>query len=282
MALDDELRRMFADADDERLDVPVRPDAEQLIVAGARRVRRRRIATVTASGAAAAVALVFAGIALAGGSPDAMPPAIIDSTTVTPPPPSGASSTTSTSATSAQNTSVPNTDTGTNEPAHPPDETQQTIDREAPPKLDFEVLGPTGIRSLQLNQSLDSAQTTAMIGDRDESGGIASGGLGCDLYPLLLDGTPVGLVHISASDGANQVEAIQSAALKTPEGVGRGWQVKQVVSVYPDVDEDFVRQNGRGYAAVPGNPGARYRIGFDMNNYVTDITLQNQSQPCYE
>jgi hypothetical protein len=71
--LDDELRRLFQD---QRLDIPVRPGADEAVVAGARRVRRNRIALASAGSTFAVAALVAGGIALSGlGGASSMPPA---------------------------------------------------------------------------------------------------------------------------------------------------------------------------------------------------------------
>ncbi|MEO6081494.1 MAG: hypothetical protein ABIQ18_00100 [Umezawaea sp.] len=73
MDLDDELRRLFQD---QRLDIPVRPGADEALVTGARRVRRRRIALASAGSTFAVAALVAGGIALSGlGGASSMPPA---------------------------------------------------------------------------------------------------------------------------------------------------------------------------------------------------------------
>jgi len=270
--LDDELRRMFAEADD-RLDVPVRPDAEQLIVAGARRVRRRRIATATAGGAVAVVAVVLGGIALAGGTPDAMPPATKEMAPTTR---TSTAATSTTSPVTSTTTQQPqNNSTQTNQPTK--GETGQTrpSDRvDPPPVLNLEVLGPTGIRSVVLGQSLDSAETTAMLGTKTGGNGA------CDQYELLLDSTPSGSVYLSPADGG-KVEAISSSVTQTPEGVGPGWTVKQVSAVYPDVTEAGVADYGHGFAAVPGNPNASYRLTFNTAGVLTGYTLENVSQPCF-
>ena len=66
-ALDDELRRLFAD---HRLDLdpPVSRDAGSVdaIVSGARRRKRRRMALATTGGVLAMAAIVFAGAILSG------------------------------------------------------------------------------------------------------------------------------------------------------------------------------------------------------------------------
>lgn len=61
MSLDDELQRLFRE---ERLTLPVPPDATQGVLAGARRVRRRRRASVAAGGLCVAIAVIFGGVAV--------------------------------------------------------------------------------------------------------------------------------------------------------------------------------------------------------------------------
>lgn len=81
MDLDDELRRLFQD---QRLDIPVRPGADEAVVIGARRVRRKRIALASAGSTFAVAALVAGGIALSGlGGASSMPPAGPSPSTVT-------------------------------------------------------------------------------------------------------------------------------------------------------------------------------------------------------
>ncbi|WNV91524.1 hypothetical protein [Umezawaea sp. Da 62-37] len=63
MDLDDELRRLFRD---ERLDIQVKPGADQAVVTGARKARRKRVVLAGAGGTFAVAALVAGSIALAG------------------------------------------------------------------------------------------------------------------------------------------------------------------------------------------------------------------------
>ncbi|MCP3799613.1 hypothetical protein NLX83_10130 [Allokutzneria sp. A3M-2-11 16] len=61
MSLDQELRRLF---DDERLELPVRPDAEHAVLRGAKRRRTRRRALAAGGAAVAVVAALAGGIVL--------------------------------------------------------------------------------------------------------------------------------------------------------------------------------------------------------------------------
>jgi hypothetical protein len=260
--LDDELRQLFTS---DRLDVSVRADADQVILAGARRVRRRRIATATASGVFAIVVAVIGGIALAGGNPDAMPPA-----TTKPPTPPAATSAEVTSLPAASSAAAPplagTTTTTTKTPKAPPP--TKTSDPR-PPVLNYAVLGPTGFRALELGQTLEDAQATGLLGAIVEDGGAE----GCSVYELA--SRPSGQVYVSGT-----VQAIVADPVQTPEGVGKGWTIAQVKTVYPEVDEEFAAEDGRFLVSVPGNSAAHYRLDF-AGGLVTGVSLQAADRTCY-
>jgi hypothetical protein len=270
MDLDDELKRLFAD---ERLEVPARPGAEDVIVAGARRVRRRRIAAVSASSALTVAAAVVAGVLLAGGHPDAMPPANRYKNT----PSSTTTTTTSSSTQSLTTQTVPRGTAGGD--AQPPLTNEQqntgttTSTAEPPPSLDFPVLGPTGFQALQLGQTQEEAEATGMVGvPTSESYGS------CSEYQLLVDTVHVGWVYFSSSG----VAAIMPFESQTPEGVGPRWTVEQAAAVYPDLDVDSALANGYAVVSAPGNPGATYRLLVDVNlNTIGRVTMQTAAQPCF-
>ncbi|MCP2260525.1 hypothetical protein LX15_004243 [Streptoalloteichus tenebrarius] len=78
--LDDELRRLFAE--DPRLDVAARADADEVVLRGVRRSRRVRTALATAGGALAVVGVLLGGAFLAGfGRGEELPPAQTPSVT---------------------------------------------------------------------------------------------------------------------------------------------------------------------------------------------------------
>lgn len=258
MDLDDELRRLFTS---DRLDVAARPDADEVIVAGARRLRTRRILTATASGAAAIVALVVAGIAMAGGNPDAMPPATTNPSTPAVTSQELTPSTSQSTTTSPSGTIVPGTTT-TQRPSTNP----TTTTKPPPPDLDLPVIGPNGFRALALGQTLDEAQATGMMGD----GPTDSGG-GCISFTLVSDGVS-GQVYLSDLT----VRAIVADPVMTPEGVGPGWTVEQVQEVY-SVD---VGPNGQALVPVLGNASASYRLQF-ADGVVASVGLQLDGQTCY-
>lgn len=264
MDLDDELRDLFA-ADD-RLDVPVRADAEALIVAGARRVRRRRIVAATASGVLGVVAVIVAGVVLAAGSPGAMPPATNVPTTL--PAASSARDTspsTSTSAAAPPLTATSHTTTTTTtRSAAPPSKTSDP----APGRdLTFQVLGPTGLKSLGLGQTLADAQATGMLGPKTSDTGA------CAVYELI-DDRVTGSVYVSTT-----VQAVFADPTQTAQGVGPGWTIAQAKAVYPDLDEADA-STGDALVPVPGNPAATYHLHF-ADGQVSQVSLQLTNQGCF-
>lgn len=270
--LDDELRRLLADAD-ERLDVPVRPDAPDVIVAGAKRVRRRRVAAAAATGALTAVALVAGVIILVGGKPDAMPPAL----RYTHNPPVAATTTTTTGTTTSRTSTSQTTQssaTGTREVPPPPEEETRQTESSAPqpPKLDLPVLGPTGFQSLGLGQTLEQAQATGMVGVVNPETPWTS----CTEYQLLVDGAPAGHVYFSTG---GLLATIAPRAARTPEGVGPGWTVGQAQTVYPDFDAQAAMQNGNAEARVPGNGNATFLIVANGED-VLRVLMQTAPEPC--
>jgi hypothetical protein len=273
--LDDDLRRLFTEQGD-RLDVAVRADAEDVIVAGARRVRRRR-RVAAGAGAIAAVAVVATGLALATGHQDAMPPAV--TVTTTPPP----LSTGATSPSSVTGSVIPpaqpppesgtRLNTRTNEP--PADtEPEEPAD---PPPLSLQVLGPQGIGGAQLGQPLAAAQASGMLGPMilDGAGG------GCDQYQLLVSGADPNFVYVSPSGAEQTVQAFVSVNVQTPEGVGPGWTIAQVKAVYSDLDEQQARDFGSSLVSTPGTGQSNYRFIFTPDGTVARVILQTIDQPCY-
>jgi hypothetical protein len=262
MDLDDELRRLLAS---DRLDVPVRPDAEHNIVTGARRVRRRRIATAATGGAVAVVAVVLTGVALASGQPDAVSAATNNPTTTS----SSAVDTGSSVASSDESPPDTSAEDGQNDTPPVSDGSDDT----ETPGVDFPVLGPTGFRELELGQTVDEAQATGLLGDRDPVMGV---GGGCDYHRLLMDGPGDFAGFVLVSD---TVLYIDSNRMQTPEGIGPGSTVEQAKALYPDLDEEAA-EKGSALVAVPGNDNAQYRLQF-TDGEIARIALQEADQPCF-
>lgn len=258
MDLDDELRELFTS---DRLDVAVRADAEQIIVTGARRVRRRRIAAATASGALGVVVVIAAGIALAGGDRGALPPATDNPTTPT----MNSSVPLAAPASTTTSTTPPPVVTTTQTPKKTTRTTTTTTRTGAPrpPVISAYVIGPTGYRELELGQTLEEAQASGRLGPLVEDDG------GCAVYEIQTDVmTASGRVYV-----AGTVQAIAPLPAKTPEGVGKGWTVEQVMEVYPDLDEAAATAGGRVLIPVPGNASASYQLEFGGGK-VTSVALQ--------
>ncbi len=255
---------MFSNVDDQ-LDVPVRPDAEQTIVAGARRLRRRRLAAVTATGAAAVVAVVAIGVALSLPNQEAMPPADVPTTTTTTPTEPSVPET------------VPTPPTDTAPPAAPPMEGDSPTtghnppgDAPAPtePEVNGELLGPDGFGALRLGMDVESAMATGMVGDG------AAPGTGCVARPLLVDGQASGEVYFG--DKGLQIIA-PGVPVRMVDGVSVGWTTAEFVARYPD--EQGAAENGTAYLAVPGNPDATYRVVF-ADDRISRIQLRMADQIC--
>jgi hypothetical protein len=261
--LDDELRQLFT-ADG--LDVQVRPDAEHVIVAGARRVRRRRIVAATASGALGVVIVVVAGILLTGSTPDAMPPATATDTTSEQVSAADIPSTSPSSQTSSTTPSPESASVHTTTKPSPPS-TPVTTSDPGPPRLNFQVVGPTGFHALRLGQTLEEARATGMVGAQ-----VPDNGGACPAYELV--GDVAGRVYIGSG-----VQAIFPEPAQTVEGVGAGWTVAQVKEVYPDLDEAQLKDVQWDHVAVPGNPAALYELAF-ADGVVTSVALVTTGDFC--
>jgi len=261
--LDAELRNLFTS---DRLDVPVRADAEEIIVSGARQVRRRRIVAATASGALGVVAAVVAGFVLAGGTPDAMPPAT--STTTTRPPVGPSIEVTSLPGeATAEAPPLGTTTTTPSPPPHTKTKTKTSSSVSGPPTLNYEVIGPTGIRGLRLGQTLEEAQATGLLSPTAEES------RGCQVYEMVSDDRLTGRVYVNGGT----VQIIDANPVQTPQGVGPGWTLAQVHEVYGD----FTDTGPDSLIAVPGNPYAHFHLRFVDGKVVSIGLLLTYDQPCF-
>lgn len=255
--LDDELHRLF---NDDRLAVPARSDAEQVIVAGVRRVRSRRIAVAAATGALSVVALVAGGVALAGvNRPQTMPPAGVPSLTST--------------LTSALPTYPPS-------PAQTPPSSDGSAAGSAPvsptskagtPRAPVgTVLGPDGYGKLKLGMTADQALATHEVAP----GADTPGPTYCAPY-YLADHGEQPRVQVSPKVGVASIDAF--SGMRTPEGIGLGSTMAQVKTAYPNL---VIRPNSYS-VVVPGNNKAIYRFGFGANGQkVAILMLQHKDYDC--
>ncbi|WP_229874901.1 hypothetical protein [Amycolatopsis deserti] len=272
MNLEDELSRLF---DDERLDVPVRPGAELLVVAGARRRRYRRNAAVATGGALTMVALTAVSIALSGvggGTTDTLPATNLPVTTIAstagsesgappvPPsssaPPSSSSGVTSVpSVTGSQSAprSTPRTSSAPAGPAQRPGSTDPTI-------------GPRGWGRLALGMS----EADAVASDEfDMTEGYS--GSPCHRYWLKGGGSPV---DISPTYGVARISA--KPGVTTPEGIGVGSTDAEVMAAYPNA----TTANYVITAPVPGNPEAVYVFNTDPSQKIFSLRLELTTNNC--
>ncbi|MGH3876108.1 MAG: hypothetical protein ACRDSK_03630 [Actinophytocola sp.] len=257
MNVDDELRRLFHD---DRLDVAVRPDAEQLIVAGARRVRRRRFATATAGAVAVAVVLVGGGIALAGtGAQESLPPAV---STTTPPPTISDAPVTTTEPPAVRKKSA-NT-AKTPPPATEAGEKSETTSSKPPPAYSLDTILPRNFGPLWLEMSEQKALATGLLGAVEGTDGK------CTRYT----GTFGGHVLVSANLGIVRIGV--TAPVATPEGIHISSTVGDVRTAYPVVTDYRMGLKTQTFSFIIGGPGDYYtpwpdtspveRIDIDMTS----------------
>lgn len=255
MNIDDELRRLFAD---ERLELAVRPGAEQRIVAGARRIRRRRYAAVTAA-AVVAVLAVGSGIALAGtGGQESLPPAVsttdpVPTTSATSPP---ATTSTRPSPPAAKNTTPPSVpDRKVDETAEPPP-TQE--------KPNLPVIGPDSFGSLTLGMSADAALATGLLGQAEADDGA------CIRYA----GTFGGNVLVSAKLGLVRIGVTSPVA--TPAGIRLGSTVAEVRAAYPNAWDYRMGLKAGNFGFIVGGPNGAYDPWPETSQVVRiDIAIES-------
>lgn len=277
MDLDDELRRLFAD---ERLEVPARPEADRVIVAGARRIRRRRAGVVFGGGMLSVVAMLAAGTAfgVSGDAPQHTTTAVAaDSseltTTTTPAPAPTTTSVVPTSTVAPSTASIARSTTTTTTTTT---ETTTSTTTKAKPPSGAVMFGPTTVNGLRLGMTAGEAVATGLVTARSGST-TAAGCLGYDwagrpshspAYPLLFS-PKYGLVRIG---GLSEAE--------TPEGIYDGSTDDDVQGVYPDQAGSHMG-TGEWVTSVPGNANAHYWFIL-ADHVVTDMRLELAVQDCYK
>jgi hypothetical protein len=275
MNLDDELRQLFSD---DRLNVPVRSDAEESIVAGVSRIRRRRAVAASTVAAVTAIALIAGGVALAGmGRPQSVPagqdmpnvPHLVSTTSSSPMTSSAStlSSVTQTSSTPTQaSSSSPHDSHGGGKTSN---STTPPRSAGAGPSTGYSSsFGRDGYRQLKLGMTEQQALDTGML---DESSRQEFGG--CRSY-IFNDGlTGSDSVTISSGMGVVSIDRVTSGT--TPEGVGMGSTHAQLQAAYPELTQDLV-------TPVPGNPNATYRFSFGRSegDMVTGVGLARNGAGC--
>ncbi|HET6505000.1 MAG TPA: hypothetical protein VFG87_29980 [Amycolatopsis sp.] len=269
--LDGELRRLF---DDKRLAVPPRAGAEDIVVAGARRIRRRRAALATAGGALAVVALAGGVLALGGlrtgPAQVALPPASqpVPSTSrpallVPPIAPTAAPTSTTPGAQSGDQAPLPETQSPRSSPRQTAPSPPSTSTRL--PVVSGSVLGPSGYGALQLGMSFEAAKATGMLAD------ASAPPSGCATYLLAEGSSAVSGVYISPTAGILRFEAAGAA---TPENARIGSTLAQLRAAYPDL-----AKGSSTYTASAGSGGS-YVFYLDDSDVVTAYELIGPAVTC--
>ncbi len=276
MDLDDELRKLFAD---ERLDVRVRPEADRVIVTGARRIRRRRAGVVFGGGMLSVATMLVAGTAF-GVSGDAPHQTIVAAATDSPAPtttttPAPVSTTTTVeSTTTVVPTSPPAVRTTTTTPKSTTPTSTTTPSKVKPPSGAL-MFGPTAVNGLHLGMTASEAVATGLLnatpGPVDYYGcqGYQWAGRAVfgEYYPLLFS-PKLGLVKIGGI-----------AEAETAEGIYAGSTDADVRAAYPTQSKSHI--GGDWVTPVPGNATEHYWF-IISDHSVTQLRLELASQDCYQ
>ncbi len=145
-------------------------------------------------------------------------------------------------------------------------------------------LGPMGYGSLELGMTKTQAAETGLAEGIDVGSDGACGGPGdgrLEGVPSVDSDSVAGMLFFSNNTG-KLIAIYAGEGIATPEGITIGSSRGDLLEAYPEwepivPDPDFER----GYAKVPGNPDAHYRIVVEAG-MVTEISLDSQAQDCYE
>lgn len=271
MNLEDELQRLFSD---DRLELPVRPEAEDILARGIGRRRRRRAAAAGAAGALMVAGLIGTGVALTGvrSTDDFLPATRLPVTTVpvttgAPVPPSTGTSVTPPSPTSSSTGTPSSSSKRSTASTRPSGKPSGGASATAPPPSTSVVLGPYGWGRLRLGMSESEAVAT---GEFDLDEGVS--GAPCHRYWLAnTHGAPV---DISPAYGVARITA--KSGVHTPEGIGVGSTDDEVRAAYPGAtfaDYEFT-------VPVPGNPKAVYVLNTDSSEKIFALRLELKTSDC--
>ncbi|QQQ76550.1 hypothetical protein IOD16_37095 [Saccharothrix sp. 6-C] len=238
MNLEEELGRLL---NDDRLDVRARPDATEVVVTGARRVRRRRTAVV---GAVTAVALVASGwgVTALGGSLSlpSVDPAVLPTTTTT---------TTSTGGVTA---------------APPPHTVVETVTvsvtkEQARPNV--------GYGAVKFGMTEQEVTATGLV--------TRAPGGECAAFTWTSDPGIANAVLVARGRGVVRIEL--PATGTTSKGIGVGSTLERVKAEYPTGQQAY---GGGSYDVVmPGDVAWKYVFALDAER-VVGIRMQRLGADC--
>lgn len=251
--LEDSLKRLFQDS---RLDVRAAPDAEKVLVSGARRLRRRRIALISTAGTLSLALLAGGAFLIARPAPQgtevATQPSDLPLITSEQPPPS-------TDASKSEQLASPTQATSSTRRADTPPQTSAAAEVK-PGVFVAADLGPSGFGNFRLGMTSEQVSATNQIrGAAPTAGSCAEFQIqGMDRTSTLVVSRRYGLVAITLTANA-----------RTPQRIGIGSTEDQVRSAYRSTTT----------VTVPENPNASYQFRFAAGK-VSSMTLIAKTQDC--
>jgi hypothetical protein len=132
------------------------------------------------------------------------------------------------------------------------------------------MISPVSLYSARATQ----AQTAALGASPTTDQPRTSSGLRVPSVPPSALRKPV-IVELVTDPSGWVVRVGGNTSLRTPEGVGIGSDVEQIVHAYPDFDHPF---NGKEIIArVPGNPKAEYLFVLDGTGTADKVWLTTEA-----
>jgi hypothetical protein len=148
-------------------------------------------------------------------------------------------------------------------------------------------LGPDGFGGLRLGMTKAQARATGLVTGLSADDAGACGGPG-DGHLVGADPSGDHTLHgrLFFSSRSNRLVAMYAfPGVTTVEGLALGDTYDQVRAAYPDWESmsglGENQTNGRGWADVPGNPEAHFRISI-ADGVVLQLSLDLDRQDCYE
>lgn len=274
--LDDGLRRLFAD---DRLAIRPKPDAHQLIVAGAKRARKRRDIALIGGGSLTAVLVIVGGMLLASprfdGDQQVAGPRLTTS--------EASSESAPTSKPSTKEAAQPPPSAGAPSPRITPTrtkasptgrDTKEPVESLVPETLETpfaasSVLERDGYGELKLGMSFDEVKQTGKLADPDAEAPPAER---CQAYQLVAEEQD-SVREITVSDQVG-LAVISASGARTPEDIGIGSTREEIESAYPNHTTDE-----SGYF-VPTGAGAVYRLVIAEDSTAEALLLIREEQDC--